>query len=49
MAKQVAAIKSWETAIQQNIWAYKKTDLQTLLDQLQESVLFVQHKMKPPV
>jgi hypothetical protein len=49
VAKQITTLKSWETAIQQNLGAYKKADLQKLLDQLQELALFVQHKMKPPV
>jgi hypothetical protein len=49
VAKQVTTIKAWKTAIQQNIGAYKKADLQTLLDQLKEFVLFVQQKMKPAV
>ena len=49
VAKQVTTLKSWQTAIQQNIGAYKKADLQKLADELQELLLFVQYKMRPPV
>jgi ParB family transcriptional regulator, chromosome partitioning protein len=47
VTKQVASIKSWETAIEKNVGSYKKADLQTLLEQLQAFVLFVKEKMKP--
>jgi hypothetical protein len=47
VTKQVASIKSWETAIEKNVASYEKADLQTLLDQLQAFVLFVKEKMRP--
>ena len=46
--KQVAAMQSWEASIRKNLSKYKKTDLQKLLDQAQEFVLYVKHKMMPP-
>ena len=48
VTKQVAAVQSWEMAIRENSGKYKKADLQKLLSQLQEFVLFVQQRMKPP-
>jgi hypothetical protein len=36
--KQVASIKSWETAIEKNVGSYKKANLQTLLDQLRKKI-----------
>jgi ParB family transcriptional regulator, chromosome partitioning protein len=47
VTKQVASIKTWETAIEKNVGSYKKADLQTLLDRLQAFVLFVKEKIKP--
>ncbi len=49
VARQITTLKSWETAILQNAGTYKKADLQKLADELQELLLLVQHKMKPPV